>query len=77
MPTLKDLLTSTYKGAQGDQGDPGIGVDTVEVSANGDLIVTFSDSSIVNAGRVYDHKITVGNTEPTNPSLFDLWVDTN
>lgn len=74
MISLTQLLSSTYRG---EKGDSGVGITEVEVSANGDLLVTLTDSTVQNAGRVYDHKITVGPTEPLDPTLYDLWVDTN
>ncbi|CAH9015108.1 conserved hypothetical protein [Vibrio phage 489E54-1] len=38
-------------GEQGDKGDPGIDVTTAIVDGDGDLIVTLSDGSDINAGR--------------------------
>jgi hypothetical protein len=77
MARLTDLLTFTYKGAQGDTGETGVGVSDVEISANGSLIISLTDSTSIDAGRVYENKITVSNTEPIDPSLYDLWVDIN
>ena len=48
------------KGDQGDKGDTGVSIASTEIDENGDLIVTFSDGTVKNAGHVKDvEKYTV------------------
>lgn len=43
---------SALKGDKGDVGDAGVGVASVNVNPSGELIITLTDSSIINAGNV-------------------------
>ena len=49
------------QGPVGPQGDPGVHVDMANVDGNGDLIVTLSDGTVINAGYV------VGSDGATGP----------
>ena len=48
-------------------------------SGSGTLTATFfagNGSALTNV-KANGHKITVGTTQPTAPTLYDLWIDTN
>lgn len=40
------------QGEQGPQGEQGVGIENVEINADGDLIVTFTDGTVKNVGKV-------------------------
>ena len=59
------------QGPVGPQGDPGVHVDMANVDVNGDLIVTLSDGTIINAGYIVGSDGATGPAGPQGPAGTD------
>ena len=59
------------QGPVGPQGDPGVHVDMANVDGNGDLIVTLSDGTVINAGYVVGSDGATGPAGPQGPAGAD------
>lgn len=78
-------------GKDGKKGVQGVSVVDAEVAADDHLVLKLSDGNIIDAGELpnfdsgkiqqiistslQNQQITVSATEPSNPSLNDLWLD--
>ena len=52
--TITFTVTNGARGEKGEKGDTGVGVKTAVIDRNGNLIITFTDDTTVNAGKVKD-----------------------
>ena len=77
-------------GKNGSKGEKGVSVVDAEIAVDDHLVLKLSDGNIIDAGELPKadgtqsssvhvagnaYQITVSATEPSNPSLNDLWLD--
>ena len=80
---LITVIVADVKGDKGDQGDTGVGVKSVVINENGNLIITLTDDTVLDLGKVTGDKGSQGDkgdqgeTGATGVGVKSVTIDEN